>query len=122
MSTSTRSTFALHSIVALVFGLPLLIAPGRVLNVLDWAPIDPILTRMLGAALLALAWGSFRGWRAEEWDKVEYLVELEIIFTVLSAVGIIRHLLNDGFPWYIWTILVILLLFAIAWIIALFKK
>ena len=122
MSTSTRFTFALHSIVALVFGLPLFIAPGRTLDVLDWAPIDPILTRMLGAALLALAWGSFRGWRAEEWDKVAYLVELEIIFTVLSAVGIIRHLLIASYPWYIWTILIILVLFAVAWIIALFKK
>ena len=77
MSTTTRIIFALHSIVALVFGLPLLIAPGRALEVLDWAPIDPILTRMLGAALLALAWGSFRGWRAEEWDKVVYLVVLD---------------------------------------------
>jgi hypothetical protein len=122
MSTSTRITFAVHSIVALVFGLPLLIAPGRFLDVFNWAPIDPILTRLLGAALLALAWGSFRGWRAGEWGKVEYLVELEIIFTVLSAVGIIRHLLIDNFPWYIWTILIILVLFAIAWIIALFKK
>ncbi|GMQ79415.1 MAG: hypothetical protein BMS9Abin02_2003 [Anaerolineae bacterium] len=122
MSTSTRITFALHSIIALVFGLPLLIAPGRALDILDWVPIDPILTRMFGAALLALAWGSFRGWRAEEWDKVAYLVELEIIFTVLSAVGIIRHLLIASYPWYIWTILIILLLFAIAWIIALFKK
>ena len=122
MSTSTRITFAFHSIVALVFGLPLLIAPGRTLDVFDWAPVDPILTRMLGAALLALAWGSFRGWRAKEWGKVEYLVEIEIIFTVLSAVGIIRHLLKTGYPWYIWTILIILVLFAIAWIIALFKK
>ena len=122
MSTTTRLTFAVHAIVALVFGLPLLIAPGRVLDVVEWAPIDPILTRMLGAALLALAWSSFRGWRAEAWDQVAYIVEVEIIFTVLSAVGIIRHLVVASYPWHIWTLLVLLVLFAIAWIIAYFKK
>ena len=122
MSNTTRITFALHAFVAFVLGLPLLLAPGRALDVIEWAPIDPILTRMLGAALLALAWSSFRGWRAEAWDQVDYLVELEIIFTVLSAVGIIRHLLVATYPWYIWTLLVILVLFAIAWIVALVKK
>ena len=122
MSTTTRLTFAVHAIVALVFGLPLLIAPGRVLDVVEWAPIDPILTRMLGAALLALAWSSFRGWRAVAWDQVAYIVEVEIIFTVLSAVGFIGHLVVASYPWHIWTLLVLLVLFAIAWIIAYFKK
>ena len=122
MSTSTRITFALHSIVALIAGFFLLIWPGSTLETIGWASSEPILTRFFGAALLGLAWSSFRGWRAEEWDQVNYLVELEVIFSVLASVGIIRHLLIASYPWFVWAILVIFILFAIAWIIALFKK
>ena len=122
MSTSTRVTFLVHAIVALIFGLPLLVMPGRVLDVLDWSPIDPILTRLLGAALLALAWSSFRGWRSESWSEVATIVEMEIVFTVLSVIAIVRHLVVSSYPWYIWTILIVLVLFGIAWIVAFFKK
>ena len=122
MSTSTRITFALHAVFALIVGFFLLIWPGATLETIGWAESEPILTRFFGAALLGLAWSSFRGWRAEEWDQVNYLVELEVIFSVLASVGIIRHLLIASYPWYIWSILVIFLLFAVAWIVALFKK
>ena len=122
MPTSTRVTFALHSILALVVGFFLLIAPGRTLDAVGWAESEPILTRFLGAALSALAWSSFRGWRAKDWNQVSYLVELEGIFAILASVGIIRHLIRNSFPWYIWTLLVIFILFAIAWLIALIKK
>ncbi len=122
MSNSTRITFALHSVAALVAGFFLLIWPGGTLDTIGWAKSEPILTRFFGAALLALAWSSFRGWRAEDWNQVTYLVELEVIFSVLASVGIIRHLIITSFPWYVWTILVIFILFAIAWIIALIKK
>ena len=122
MSSSTRITFALHSVVSLIVGFFLLIWPGSTLETIGWADSEPILTRLFGAALLGLAWSSFRGWRAKEWDQVNYLVELEIIFSGLASVGIIRHLLIDSFPWFIWAILVIFILFTIAWILALLKK
>ena len=122
MSRTTRITFGLHWIVALLMGLPLLIAPGRWLDVIGWAPVDPLISRLFGAALLGLAWGSFRGWRASDWNQVAYLVEVEIAFTVLGVVGLLRHLLTDAYPWYVWTVFAILFLFAIAWIVALVKK
>jgi len=122
MSDSTRITFALHSVVSLIVGFFLLIWPGSTLETISWGYSEPILTRIFGAALFGLAWSSFRGWRAKEWDQVNYLVELEVIFAVLASVGIIRHLLVASFPWFIWAILVVFVLFAIAWIIALLKK
>jgi hypothetical protein len=46
-------------VVAVTFGLLMLIPPGRPLTLLGWAPIDPMISRLLGAALLALGWSSF---------------------------------------------------------------
>ena len=66
MSQSTKYTFLIHAVVAVIMGIPLLIIPGRFLPLFGWteAAIDPLLTRILGAALLAFAWSSYRGWRS----------------------------------------------------------
>jgi hypothetical protein len=115
MSKALRTTFVVHATVAVVFGALMLFIPGRFLKALGWVPIDPIISRLLGAALLALAWSSFRGWRASEWAEVAILVELEAAFTVLACVGLLRHLLFARYPLVVWLDLAVFALFAIAW-------
>ncbi|MFL7794656.1 MAG: hypothetical protein AB8I69_21105 [Anaerolineae bacterium] len=111
--------FLIHAIVALIVGAPLLIIPGRVLGAVGWAPVEPVINRILGAALLALAWSSFRGWRATDKTQVAFLVEMETAFTVLGCVGVVRHLLIAHYPLIVWIVLAVLALFAIAWIVSL---
>jgi hypothetical protein len=122
MSKSLRNTFLVHAVVALLFGLPLLVVPGRALDVFGWAPIDPIMSRLFGAALLALSWGSYRGWRAAVRGDVEILLQVEAILTSLCALGILRHLLVGSWPWYMWLTFVLFVLFAISWIYHLLRK
>jgi hypothetical protein len=122
MSRPLKFTFLIHAVVGFLFGAPLLLAPGRFLGWLGWVPVDPLLSRVLGAALLALAWSSFRGWRATERAQVAILVEMEAVFTVLGCVGLLRHLLIANYPAMVWTVFAILLIFAIAWITFLLKK
>jgi len=122
MSKALRLTFLIRAVVGVLFGALLLIIPGRFLEWVGWAPIDPIAGRVLGAALLALAWSSFRGWQATERAQVATLVELEAVFTVLGCVGLLRHLLFAPFPAMVWIVFVILAIFAIAWITFLLKK
>ena len=111
--------FLIHAIVALAVGAPLLITPGRFLGAVGWAPVEPVINRILGAALLALAWSSFRGWRATDKAQVAFLVEMETAFTVLGCIGIVRHLLIANYPLIVWIVFAILALFAIAWIVSL---
>jgi hypothetical protein len=122
MSKSLRRTFLVHLLVAILAGLPLLLAPGRFLGLVEWAPIDPIISRLLGAAVLALGWSSFRSWRSANWSQVAVVVELEAAFTLLACAGLLRHLLVASYPWYVWSILVVMALFAVAWLWALLKK
>lgn len=116
MSRSVRNTFLIHAVVAIIFGAPLLIAPGRWLQLFDWSPIDPLMSRMFGSALLALAYGSYRGWRSAGWDQVAWLVRLEAVFTVLATIGLLRHLLVGSWPFIAWFTLAIFVIFAAAWI------
>jgi hypothetical protein len=119
MSKALRTTFLVHAVVGVIFGVPMLLAPGRLLIWLGWAPIDPIISRLLGAALLALAWSSFRGWRADDRARVGLLLEMEAVFTVLGCTGLLRHLLFSSYPAVPWIVFAIMAAFAAAWIAAL---
>jgi hypothetical protein len=122
MSNALKTTFLVHAIVTVVIGALMLIIPGRFLQALAWAPIDPIASRILGAALLAIAWSSFRGWRATEWSEVAIVVEMEAAFTVLACVGLLRHLLFARYPFIVWLIFAVFLAFAVAWIYFLLRN
>ncbi len=122
MSKGLSITFLVHAVVSAVGGLLLLVLPGRTLQFLGWAPIDPILSRVLGAALLALSWGSFRGWKATTRAQVQIVVELEAVFSVLACAGLLRHLLFARYPLMVWLLFGVFALFAVAWIAFLVRR
>jgi hypothetical protein len=118
-----KITFLVHGIVAVVLGVLLLGVPGRFLPVLGWAPVDPIMARLLGAAFLALAWGDFRGWRALSWSEVNVFVEVQLAFAALASVGLLRHLLSSGgWPAMIWILFGVFVLFAVVWLVVLLSR
>jgi len=118
MSTYLRLTFAIFALATVLVGAPLLIAPGRFLALWNWAPVDAILSRILGAALLALAGASLLGAQATDRRQTRSLVQIEALFCVLATLGILRHLLaGASYPLVVWVAAAILGLFAIAWII-----
>ncbi len=96
--------------------------PAASSGLFGWAPVDPLLSRVLGAALLALGWASYRGYRAAERRQVALLIELEAVFCVLACAGLLRQILGYYFPWYVWTLLGVYAAFAVAWIWALVRK
>jgi hypothetical protein len=124
MSKALKTTFMVHTIVALLFGLPMLFIPGRLLGALGWAPIDPIVSRLLGAAMIALSWSSYRA--AGLGDKLpkigqKLLVELEAVYCALGAIGLLRHTLAAYYTWIVWLPAIVLILFAAAWVYFLIK-
>jgi hypothetical protein len=122
MSKLLKSTFAVHSIVALVFGAALLLAPGRTLDLFSWQPQDALITRLFGAALLALAWSSFRGWQSDSFEKTVVLVEMETVFTVFGCLGLLRHLLKGAYPAIVYAIFALLFVFAVLWVVNLIRR
>jgi hypothetical protein len=118
-----RILFFAHAIVVSFFGIFLWVIPGRTLVFLGWvesgAFVDPLLTRLLGAALLALAFSSYQGWRARRWTQVELLVQLEAVFCLLGIVAILAMSYLLGTPLLQtlrgWILLLVLGGFGITW-------
>ena len=130
MRSVLRVTFLVHAVVAGLSGVLLLIIPGHFLRWIGWTAfaaqaawmgIDLVISRLLGAALIALAWSSFRGWRATETAQIANLVEMEVVFTVISCAGLLRHLVFRHLPMMVWILFVGFALFAVAWIVSLVR-
>ena len=122
MSRALKITILLQGIIALIFGAPLFIAPGRFLGLFGWAPVEPLLDRLLGAALLGLAWLCWRAWQANQKSQVTHLIEFALILNGLGAVGFLRHLLIANYRAMVWTAFAILLISAIAWAVQRFRR
>ena len=140
ISDGLRTTFLVHLVVGAILGIALFLVPGRALNLLGWVPdwvqlpntdqnipgqtfVDPVVTRILGAALLALAFSSLRGWLgsapARKWSEVALLVELETIFNALGAIAIlagaflIGQRMQAGMPLIGWVLFVVQIAFTV---------
>lgn len=111
-----KLTFLIHFAISLIFGLLLLIIPGRFLLLVRWQPIDPLISRLLGAVLLAMALGDWFCYQATEWEAVAILIQVHIAFTILGAIGLLRHLLFVPTPAFAWVILVLCVAFAVVWV------
>jgi hypothetical protein len=138
ISNSLRTTFLIHMIVGLVLGAALWLVPGRSLTLLGWVPdqvqlpqtelsvpgqtfVDPVVTRLLGAALLALGYASFLGWRSSRREQVSLLVQMEFVYCVLATIAILVGIFTMSRPAPLigWVLAAMLAAFAVAWGLAL---
>lgn len=123
MSGFLKVVFLLQAILAVLVGAPLLLAPGRFLDLIGWAPVDPLLSRLLGAALLAMAWTSIYALRTSQRERISILIQMQLIFCVLGMLGFLRHLLTGFYyPPMVWGVTIVLAAFSLAWGLALIRN
>jgi hypothetical protein len=116
MSQRLKLVLLIHMIVSLILGVLLFVIPGRMLESLGWAPIDPIISRILGAALLAMSWGDLRLWRGGAQPAAKLWAEVHLGFSGLGAIGVLRHLVTGRWPVMPWLVFGVLGVFAVVWL------
>ncbi|MGB8645354.1 MAG: hypothetical protein WCF84_08955 [Anaerolineae bacterium] len=113
-----RYLFLGYALLGSVIGLACVIVPGRFMELVGWPNLDPILYRVLGATLVALAWSSFRGAQVQESRNAQPYVDVQVFFSTLAALGVWRHLLTGAyFASYVWILAWGLTLLAVIWIV-----
>jgi len=132
-----RIIFLLHWIISAILGAAMWLIPGRTLTLFGWVGefvqlpgsevtipgqtfVDPFISRLYGAALLALAFSSFLGWRAKRWEQVALVIQQEAVFCILSVAAFfaVLALAERPMPLSGWAVMLLMAAFAVAWGIA----
>ena len=108
-----RTWFRVHCAIDVIAAIPLLLFPGKILGLLGWTAVDPVTTRLCGAALMGIGTASIgvhqygiAGYRALLGLKVVWSVSA--IFALFAAIG-------DGAPPAAWAFLSIFIAFSGVW-------
>ena len=110
-----RLWFVVHFAVDILFAVPLLCAPAALLTFLGWTTIDPLASRLVGAALMAIGLESLLG-RNGTAESFRTMLNLKIIWS-LSAITGIALSIAQGAPAVAWGFLAIFSMFSALWII-----
>ena len=111
---SLRTWFVIHFILDLIFAIPLLLAPRAFLGLLGWTSIDPIASRLVGAALMGIGVESYLGRNAGS-EAYRGMLNLKIIWSGSATFGILLTLLTEDSPWMAWLILAVFAPFCLLW-------
>ena len=109
-----RIWFVIHFGVDMLFGIPLLFFPHWILVFFGWDYVDPVTSRLVGAALLSIGGESLLG-RNANLMTFQAMLNLKIIWAASAVLGLGLGI-RDGAPPITWGILGIFAMFLSVWI------
>ena len=109
-----RFWFVVHFVVDMLFGIPLLLFPDLLLSILNWTEIDPIMTRLVGAALVAIGVESLLGRNASA-EVYRAMLNLKILWASGAILAFILGMASGG-PSTAWIFVVVFFAFLCLWV------
>ncbi len=94
---SLRRWFVVHFAIDVVIAVPLLLAPEWLLPRVGWLFVDPITSRLVGAALMGIGVESLLGRNAGA-EALRAILTLKIIWAASATFGLGLGLLKGGPP------------------------
>ena len=111
---SLRVWFVIHFAIDIIFAIPMLLVPEFLMPLMGWSVVDPITSRLVGAALLGIGVESLLGRNANR-DVFKAMLNLKIIWASGAVLGIGLGILAGGPP-LAWIFLVIFAAFLGLWV------
>jgi len=111
---SLRFWFVVHFVADIIFAIPLLLIPEKVLPLVGWHTVDPIATRLVGAALMGIGIESLLG-RNANLEVYRAMLNLKIIWASSAVVAIALGTAISGIL-VGWIILIVFAAFLGIWI------
>jgi hypothetical protein len=112
--SSLRSGFVVHFVVDMLIGIPLLLFPEIVMPLLGWDIIDPIASRVVGAALMGIGIESYLG-RNAGIEVFRAMLNLKVIWSSSAILGIGLGLWQGG-PQAGWLFIGLFIIFWFVWV------
>ncbi len=114
ISSGLKTTFLVHVILGLAFGLTYMLIPEMWGNLINWPVQEPEMYRLVGAAILGFTASSWFAYRENLWEKVKIVVQMEIVWATLGTLVMLWGLIFAGLPAIGWVNAVLLAGFAAA--------
>ena len=114
VSDRLRFWFIVHFVIDFLFAVPLLLVPEFTLNLFGWTTVDPLASRLVGAALMGIGGESLLVRNASV-EVYRAMLDLKIIWSLAAIFGIGASMVTGG-PWMGWVLLGIFGLFCALWI------
>jgi hypothetical protein len=109
-----RTWFVIHFVADVLFATPLLFFPQALLNLFGWGTYDPIMSRMVGAALMGIGVESLLG-RNANIETFQGMLNLKVIWAS-SALFAIGAGIAEGAASIAWAFLGIFFVFWCVWV------
>ena len=109
-----RTWFVIHFVADVLFAIPLLFSPQALLNLFNWGPYDPIMTRLVGAALMGIGVESLLGRNADA-DTFREMLNLKVIWAS-SALFAFGTGIAEGAAPIAWALMGIFAVFWCVWV------
>lgn len=110
---SLRTWFVFHFAVDMLTGIPLLLFPELIMPLLGWRTIDPISSRVVGAALMGIGIESYLG-RNASIEVFRAMLNLKVIWSSSAILGIGLGIWKGGPPAG-WLFMGIFVIFWVVW-------
>jgi hypothetical protein len=111
---SLRAWFIIHFIVDIFAAVPLLIAPVESGAWLGFSSLDPLTTRLVAAALVAIGVESFLGRNATR-ASFHTMLRLKLLWSATAAIGTALAIAN-GTSQAAWAVFAIFAVFHLIWL------
>ena len=109
-----RITFLLHAVIGSLVGFQHLLAPRLWTDLAGLQIAETVTWRLIGAALIGFALGSWLAYRETDWDRVQIVVIMQIAWSVLGALVIAWGIVLESLPPLEWLNATLLVVFALA--------
>ena len=110
---SLRRWFVGHFVADVLFAAPMIVAPEATLRAFGWTVVDPVTTRLVGAALVGIGVQSLLG-RREGVEVYRAMLTLKCLWSGAAVVGLALSI-AQGAPPMTWGFLAIFVAFAVVW-------
>lgn len=109
-----KTWFVIHFVVDMIFAIPLLLLPEKILPWFGWESFDPVMPRLVGAALLGIGGESLFSRNATR-EAYKALLRLKIIWASGAILALGLGILQGGSP-ATWGFLAIFIGFLGVWV------
>ena len=108
-----RTWFVIHFVADVLFAVPLLFIPQALLNLFGWKTYDPLMTRLVGAALMGIGVESLLGRNANV-DTFRGMLNLKVIWASGALFAFVVGIAEGAAP-IAWVLMGIFAVFWCVW-------